>query len=481
MSPFFTQAAFFLLSSTPKNLNSSIFLQNRSAHLPQMIRKAIVVILFGMLLGCNPRNPYTRSYLSERVKRQTQFDVTPEKPAGKVIIPASVNSADGISEDEAVTIALWNNEQFQTDLAAISYAQASVKEAGIIPNPLLQYLSPNGGIVAQGYIYFYLDQIWQRPHRVAAAKRDAAAVAENMVQRSLTLIRDVQVAYADLSLARSRAVILSQSADVRKQMSELALSRLRNGDISELEAVTARIDSINAADLLMRAQQDTSILKYRFNTLLGLPTDTTIYMSAAGVVTQATDKAELMEIAYANQPELVAARTTIEAAGHRLGWERSRIAVLTAVLNGQNFAGTPSAEKGFPETYNLGIRTEVPIFNWNQGRISRAKAEIEQASHNYVAIRQRVALNVSEAYARYELAMKSYQLWNSKVIPSLEQAVTLSTNSYGTGDVSYLPVLEANRQLFDAKLRQAEASAELRRAVSQLNFSLGKTTIIQQK
>ncbi len=446
----------------------------------RIILKICVVAGLGILFSCNPHNPYNRSYLSDRVKHQAQFDVTPQKTAGKFQMPPNVNVGDGISEEEAVTIALWNNEQFQMDLAAISFAQANVKDAGIIPNPLLQYLAPNGGIVAQGYLYFYLDQIWQRPHRVAAAKRDAAAVMENMVQRTFTLIRDVQVAYADFALARSRAGILGENADIRRQMSQLAGSRLRNGDISELEAITARMDSMTAADLFMRAQQDSAVFKFRFNTLLGLPTDTIIYMSdSPELLGTRAGKTELMEIAYANQPELNAAKMTIEAAGHRLGWERSRIAVLTAVLNGQNFSGTPSENKKFPETYNLGIRTEIPIFNWNQGKIARAKAEIEQASHNYVAIRQRVALAVSEAYARYELALKSYKLWNSSVVPSLEQAVTLSTNTYGTGDVSYLPVLEANRQLLDARLRQAEAVAELRRATSQMNYVLGKRIINQ--
>ncbi|MBS1979013.1 MAG: TolC family protein [Bacteroidetes bacterium] len=443
---------------------------------------ALLLVVLAFLAGCNPRNPYTRSYVSDRVKRQTEFEMTQQKPAGKFELPPGASLADGITEDEAVTIALWNNEQFQADLAAISFAAADVKDAGIIPNPLLQYLSPNGGIVAQAYMYFYLDQLWQRPHRIAAAKRDAAKVAENMVQRSFTLIRDVQVAYADLSLARIRSKILAESAQIRMQMSYLASSRLRNGDISELEAITARMDSANAIDLLMRVQQDTSVFKYRFNTLLGLPTDTTIHLSKSEpVMNHNVTREELLDIAFSNQPELVASRNAIEAAGHRLGWERSRIAVLTAVLNGQNFAGTPSAEKPIPQTYDLGIRTEIPIFSWNQGRISRAKAEIEQASHNYIALRQRVALTVSEAYARYELAVNSYQLWNKTVIPGLEQAASLSINSYGTGDISYLPVLEANRQLLDAKLKQAEASAELRRSVSQMNYSLGKRILNQQK
>lgn len=442
--------------------------------------KAAAILSLALIWGCSPKNPYTRSYVSDRVKTQAQFEISPQKTAGTFQVPSEVNATDGLSEEEAVTLALWNNEQFQTDLAAISFAAADVKDAGVIPNPLLQYLAPHGGIVGQGYLYFYLDQLWQRPHRVAAAKRDAGKVAENMVQRTFTLIRDVQVAYADLYLARTRASILKDNADIRSQMSALASSRLRNGDISELEAVTARMDSITATDLLMRAAQDTSVLRYRFNTLLGMRTDTIVSLKMVDISPMPVAKRDdLIQIAYSNQPELKAALQAIDAAGQRLKWERSRIAVLTAVLNGQNFAGTPSQDKPFPETFNYGLRTEVPIFNWNQGRRARAKAEIEQQSHNYVAIRQRVALNVSEAYERYELAIRSYNLWNSKVLPSLEQAVTLSTNTYGEGDISYLPVLEANRQLLDARLRKADAEAEVRRAVSQLNFTLGKKIVTQ--
>ena len=148
-------------------------------------------------------------------------------------------------------------------------------------------------------------------------------------------------------------------------------------------------------------------------------------------------------------------------------------------MNGQNFAGTPSALDKLPGYYQPGFQTELPIFNRNEGKIARAKAELEQASLNYIALRQRIALDVSEAYARYELAYKSYQLWNSNVLPPLERAVYLSQDSYGTGDVSYLPVLEATRQMLDARLRKAEVEAELRRSVSQLNFRIGKQVLNQ--
>ena len=444
--------------------------------------RGISFIFLVMIVGaCAPKNPYTKSYVSDKVKAQSQFDLIKEKQAGKFDIPPGVELKDGVTEDEAVSVAMWNNAQFQADLVGISFAQADVIDAGIIQNPLIRYLSPNAGIVAQGYIYFYLDAIWQRPRRVAAARGDAKKVAENLVQRTFTLIRDVQVAYADLSLAKTRVNVLSQNAQIRNQMSQLANSRLLNGDISELEATTARVDSVNATDILLRAAQDTSILRYRFNALLGIASqDTVIALQPTPAPNfSPIAKTEVLELAYTYQPEIIASLAAIEAAGKRIGWERSRILVFTAVLNGQNFAGTPSALDKLPGYYQPGFQTELPIFNRNEGKIARAKAELEQASLNYIALRQRIALDVSEAYARYELAYKSYQLWNSNVLPPLERAVYLSQDSYGTGDVSYLPVLEATRQMLDARLRKAEVEAELRRSVSQLNFRIGKQVLNQ--
>ena len=62
-----------------------------------------------------------------------------------------------MNEDEAIAIALWNNAQFQSDLASMAIANADVIDAGIVANPLLRYLSLNAGIMVSGYINFAFD------------------------------------------------------------------------------------------------------------------------------------------------------------------------------------------------------------------------------------------------------------------------------------------------------------------------------------
>lgn len=445
-----------------------------------MFRNSLAVFAFLTLVySCAPRNPYNHGYVSDKVKKQSQFDLIKEKKAGKFDLPPSIKTEDGLTEDEAVAIALWNNAQFQADIIALKFAQADLTEAGQMQNPTLRYLSPGGGIVAQVISYIYVDAMVQRPFRVAAAKRDAKKVADNLVQRTFTLIRDVQSAYADLKLAREKIQLLKQSTGVRSQIARLSLSRLRNGDISELEATTSQIDSVSALENFLRLAQDTIIMKNRFNNLLGFNNpDSLVRLQAEAVSAKPTvTKSELLDLAYVNSPELQGALAAIDAGGKRLGWERSRVLAFSAVLNGQNFANTPSQDKSWPGTFDIGAQIEIPVFNRNRGRILRAKAEMEQAAFQYIALRQKIAADISEGYERYNVALKAYQLWNTGVVPQLEQAVKQSQDNYNTGDISYLPVLETTRTLLDAQVRKVELDTELRKSVAQLNFRIGKKVL----
>ena len=447
--------------------------------LMQFVTKFFLSLCISYLLfSCSAKNHVTRAYVSDQLKAQAGFNISNIKQPGRFDLPPNTTISDGISEDEAIGIALWNNAQFQADLVAVSIANADVVEAGIVSNPLLRYLSPNAGIMASGYINFALDFLWLRPKRIASARVEAERVAGNMIQRGFLLVRDVQISFADLQFARERAAILAENARIRAEINRLANVRLRYGEISELEALTFRADSASAIDQSIKANLDTILQANRLFVLLGFPPDTSLsfQIDPDTLLSQKIEATTYLDLASSYQPELMAARLAIEAAGKRLGWERSRIIAFTAVLNYQHIEGSGNS-KWMPNAFNPGIQIEVPLLNRNQGRIARARAELEQASFQYVSLRQRIALDVTDAYNRYEQTFKSYETWNNGVIPALEEAIRLVQLTYERGDISYLPVLEALRQLVNGKLRQAEIQAELRRAISQLNYSIGNKPV----
>jgi cobalt-zinc-cadmium efflux system outer membrane protein len=116
---------------------------------------------------------------------------------------------------------------------------------------------------------------------------------------------------------------------------------------------------------------------------------------------------ELIKQALEARPELKAGELAIEAAGARTRWERSRIVNVMAIAK-EYGRGANGFEQG------PGLLIDLPIFNWNQGNISRAEAEIERAAKQLIAARQRVISEVREAYTQLTQAREAHALWRAR-------------------------------------------------------------------
>ena len=190
-------------------------------------------------------------------------------------IPPDVDLEDGISRQDAVAIALWNNPDFRLQLTELGFARADLLEAGLLKNPVLSLLFPVGPKQLEATLRFPIEVLWERPRRVAAATHALDRVAAQLEQRGLDLVADVKVAVIDLALARDRAQLLDTLAAQLEQIREIASKRLRAGDISALETRSAEIDAARARQDAERAMFELKLLTNILRARLGLALDPT--------------------------------------------------------------------------------------------------------------------------------------------------------------------------------------------------------------
>ena len=340
----------------------------------QYIRwKAISAVIVGVVFfGCAAHSPHDRKYVSDSMDKRTGFDLPAESRLDSLTFPQNIILKDGLTEDEAVGIALWNNAHFQADLAELGFARADLIEAGMLRNPIFSLLFPIGPKQLEWTLYLPVEALWQRPKRVASAKLNCERVAENLIQHGLSLVRDVRVAFADLNLAQERFRIVADEAVLRNEIAEIASARLRAGDISELEETAIRLMASQTTEASIRSGRDVEIGTIRLKTLLGLiSTNGRFQIELSPLRTTAyQDTIQMMRTAFAARPDMRAAELEIEAAGKRLGWERSKILNVTAVLDA-NGEGRQGFEMG------PGMHIELPFFNRNNSGRTRAHAEID--------------------------------------------------------------------------------------------------------
>jgi cobalt-zinc-cadmium efflux system outer membrane protein len=412
--------------------------------------------------------------VSDQLRQRTGLELPPGASRDTVTfsLPPGITSTTALSARDAIAIALWNNADLQADLATLDVSRADLTEAAQFKNPSFSTLLPVGPKPFEFLLAWPIEELWQRKQRVKAAQLNVDAVATGLVQNGLNLIRDVRLAYTELWFTESRSRILQESSDLRGRIAAFAQRRRDAGDGTGLEVSIAQADAQSNAELARIAVADVDIARDRLRYLLGMR-GTTPALGLAATPLPAPQPlpalSSLIELAASNRPDLRAAEVSVQAAAERAKWQRSQVIAMLAPTLSIKEVGSEGLLAG------PGLNMEIPILSRNEGRISRADAEVVRAGKQYAALRARIEQEVADARNRALRAQTSLTQIQQQVRPPVDRSIELSQRAYENGDISLLNVLEATRQRHDINLREAEAAAALQRALSDLERAVGRT------
>lgn len=409
----------------------------------------------------------TRGTVDAAIRTRTNLGIRVE---GTETAPPGVVVDDGLTSEEAVSIALWNSPSFQATLADLGIARADVVEAGLLRNPVFSLLFPWGPKQLEWTLQFPFEVLWQRPKRVAAAQLNAQVIGERLVWDALTLVAQTRTAHAEAIITERRLGLTVENADLVQRLARITEARFEAGDISELEARAARSDAARVQVVRQAVEHDRDLSRLTLAVLLGIdgPADSIRAVPNPGTAVRSCGPdAALLEEALAARPDVRAAEIGIEAAAQRARWERSRTITLIGILDA-NGAGQ-TAELG------PGVNFEIPIFARNQGAITRAESEIERAGYQYAGIRAQVVSDVRSAAIRLRQAEQANASWRDEIIRSLEVEQRQAESAYQAGEIPLFALLDVSRRLIDGRSRQLDAEADVERATIALERGIGRS------
>lgn len=429
------------------------------------------LVLFASVVcvGCQTPQPVFDTHaVATRLDGRIHQRLPDSTSSGTILLPPGVSFADGLTEDEAVAIALWNNAAFQTLLADLGVAHSDLVQAGLLPNPEFVYFLRVPDKPLKYALDFPLEALWLRPVRLKNATHEMNRTTERITQAGLDLMRDVRAAYADLLFAKERQRIATEAVQLRSRIAELAQKRLEAGDISTQEATTATIDALQAQQDAVRSAFDIPLAEERLRHVMGINTSRQEFIldPTSPVVSSTIDINVLIQEACMQRPDFLAANEAVSAAETRfkfaqLSWVRLLgIADATSGKNGHEFG--PAA------------RVTVPLFNRNEGGLARAEADLEQAKRQRQTITNQIVLDVRRAHLQHQQTCRELNVLRSEVQPKIATALRQAQGAYAEGNITIFVVLEATRQRLDTELREAQLTADLRRFWAELERSVGR-------
>jgi len=420
--------------------------------------------------GCVCAGHYGRGHVGGEVAARTGHSLGPRKPAGNVAIPDLVSWENGLSEEEAVAVGLWNHPGYQELLADLEITRADVIQAAELRNPQLSTLFPLGPKEWEFALSVPLDVLWLRPLRVASAQLESARVAERLAQDGLDVVREVRLAYVDWQLAGQQSELAEQSSRLRAEIARIAEAKLKAGDVAELDVSAIRLDALFARGEAARAARNAELARERLRYVLGIELSTFSLTPSPAPAPPFVDLhvEDLVREAVASRPDLRAVQLAVGAAEQRAAVARRDVFQAAAILPDLNSRGAKGFEAG------PGVQLTLPIFHRNQGAVARAEAEAERLRRQYVRLRDTAALDVRQAHTRLLQAREDLAMWRDRAVPQAEAAVASARHALEEDGVALLLVLETTRQLFTARGRELEAAAQVRRAVAELERGVGR-------
>tara|TARA_R100000935_G_scaffold57536_1_gene91687 strand:- start:5528 stop:6886 length:1359 start_codon:yes stop_codon:yes gene_type:complete len=443
-------------------LRNSIFSAHRFAFLKKMGCFILMIIAFSSCVSTK----YDQTYITNSIKELSDYNAARKGENTNFQIPSTVNLDDGLSQEEAISMALYNNAQFQADLIDLSLANADLVTAGQLPNPLLSIIFPTGTDPLKGTLNFAVDALWQRPSRVKSAHLESERTALNIVNKGLLLIRDTKIAYAKSLIANQQVAIGEENIQLRSKLAQIINKQYEAGEISQMEASLAISDSTLARQDALRAINLARTARLRLLLITGLDSlSKNIQLSTFNYNPETIPLlTKLLDTAFAKRTDLKAAQIAIEAKGKQLGWERSKIISLIGILSARRENGKIFVGPGF----NVGL----PIFNWNKGNILRKNAEIKQATWQYIVLKRNISLEVNQAFSEYETASANFKLWQNNS-EAMNRVPEQARKAFEAGEVSYFFYIETLRRFTDFKLRSVDAEVALLIGEANLNYAVG--------
>jgi cobalt-zinc-cadmium efflux system outer membrane protein len=339
-------------------------------------------MVLALATGCVSPTHHLRGHVSGDVLARTGYDLAPPKAACDLVIDQWVDWNDGLSEEEAIVVGLWNNPAYQELLADLQITRADIFQAAQLQNPQVVTMLPVGVKQWEFALNVPLDVLCLRPIRVSAAELESHRVAERLVQDGLNVVRDVRVAFVDWQLAVQQAQLAEQGAMMQGELTRIADARLAAGDVADLDVSAIRLDALVGAGNAKRAARDADLARNRLRYVIGLQLSD-IQIRPAPISDPAPldiDIERLVGEAVSSRPDLRAVDLAVTAAQDRAELARRDIWQLAGILPDINARGFEGFEAG------PGLQFSVPLFHQNQGAIAQAEVADEVVGPNFTEL-----------------------------------------------------------------------------------------------
>ena len=396
--------------------------------------------------------------------------------------------------EQALLMAMQNNPKLNAERSRLEVTQAAIQTAGTRPNPSI--ISDNG-IGEKTYrlgIWKEFELGGKRQRRLDLAGAELRATQAEINTQRLKTRAEVRKAYTQLYNAQQRQRAYEYALGAMQELLVSAKIREKANEQIEMDLLQAQIIQSNTNNDLQLAALELEQSKIQLNALLNQPLTQDLVLDpptvaprlspgqvSAGsllnepvLIGRVEDRLELsteelIQQANNHRPDLRAAIVQEEVGQKQVALAKIRRIPNVRLAAGPDWVTGPGGVVG---AFIMGDM-ELPVLNQHQGEIQEALARQSQLRQEELALKHRIALEVTQAAIAVKAQQQRVQRFEAEVLPYGEMLARKSITAFQTGKLSVLSTINAQHFYMGSLAGYFRALMDYQDAISDLEWAVG--------
>lgn len=396
------------------------------------------------------------------------------------------SSVPGFSVDSLLDYARERNPDYAVMRFEADAASERVAPAGALPDPkfraelrdITQFgaqsptLSPSR--VGSTRYLLMQDVPWfgKRDLKREIAGLEAEGAKAQALETWVELTARIKSAYAQLYTVYRNERLTREILDLMGRLEQVAQVRYAGGLAAQQDVIRAQVEQTNMNNELVALENERRQLQARINALLARPAGALLAeperLRPLPTPVQ-LDGVALVDRVRARNPQLFTFDARIKSA------EKGRALAYKNRYPDFTFGVSPIQYQNSIKEWELMVELNIPLQQASRRSQEReAEAMLSAARARKEAAANQALGELAENLSGIEAARRSETLIASNLLPQTELTYQAALAGYENGKVDFATLLEAQRQIRQAKQNQIKAQAEAQMRLAEIEKLLGE-------
>lgn len=384
---------------------------------------------------------------------------------------ATPTTASGLTLAKAIEAALQQNPQLRAASAELDASDGSVRQAGLLPNPVLgvdQEDTRSATRTTTVQLSQTLELGGKRAARVALAQRGKDIAALDLLTRRGDVRAQTVQAFFDALTAQERVKVAEESLRIAGSGVDAAVRRVTAGKVSPTEATRARVAQSTARIEWRQAQAERSAAGRALAALMGAPDGSIQRLDGDVDALPVAPSAADVVARLADAPGVRRAQLQVQQADASYGLARTQ-----AVPDVTVGVGAKRAQELGRTQAVISISVPLPLFDRNQGAQLEALRKRDAAQANAEAEALRLRSEVLQLADLLQARREEVETLRREVLPGAQSAYEAARTGFELGKFSFLDALDAQRTWLQVRSQYFAALAQVHRSAAEIERLLG--------